>query len=796
MVPPEGTRHRAIDDVPMLNVRRSQPFEPGLAKVGGGIERYRVAGGGAIVVALEAGDACRLVDVEGRQPCEVIVVAPDGREDAAALGLAAEIDPTGIKAILSSGGDDAQSVLAGLKRRGIDLGAVKASRFFGGDSPAGDAVGLTAERPAVLIVAAPGAPMPVDAHDPPTEIAVTIERAGPPPAEAYFLPEPLADPRLDFQIDRCTAQSYLVREGEYIQIVDLGGRQCSDFLAFTRRALDKGVERGLDSTTTRTLMGAAYPGPGLFSKFYDQDQQPLVEVVRDTAGRHDTFGLACSAKYYEDMGYPGHVNCSENLSNALVDHGVERRIGWPAINFFFNTRIDDHNVLYLDESWSRPGDYVLLRAMTDLVCASSGCPDDIDAANGWNPTDVQVRVYPRENLFSKAIAFRMTTESEATLTKETAFHPRIAEETRNFTEYRGYWLPTSFPKHGAIEEYWACREQAAVMDLSPLRKFEVIGPDAETLMHTALTRNVRRLSVGQVVYSAMCYEHGGMVDDGTLFRLGDDNFRWIGGDEFGGVWLRQLAERLGLKVWIKSSTDHLHNIAVQGPNSRDILKDFIWTPPTQPSMDELGWFRFTVGRVGRHDGIPLVVSRTGYTGELGYEIWCHPKDGPALWDALWEAGRPRGLAPLGLDALDMLRIEAGLIFYGYEFCEQTDPFEAGIGFSVALKSKADDDFVGKAALTRRKEHPQKVLVGLELDGNEPAAHGDCVHVGRPQIGEITSATRSPVLKKNIALCRIDVTHAALGTEVEVGQVDGHQKRIAAKVVPFPFYDPEKLRVRA
>ena len=148
----------------------------------------------------------------------------------------------------------------------------------------------------------------------------------------------------------------------------------------------------------------------------------------------------------------------------------------------------------------------------------------------------------------------------------------------------------------------------------------------------------------------------------------------------------------------------------------------------------------------------------------------------------------------------MLRIEAGLIFYGYEFDDTTDPYEAGIGFSVALKTKAEDDFIGKDALLRRKEHPQRKLVGLELEGNEPAAHGDCVHPAgngtRAMVGTVTSATRSPVLNKNIALCRIDVAHAELGTEVEVGKLDGHQKRIAAKVVPFPFYDPEKLRVRS
>ena len=191
-----------------------------------------------------------------------------------------------------------------------------------------------------------------------------------------------------------------------------------------------------------------------------------------------------------------------------------------------------------------------------------------------------------------------------------------------------------------------------------------------------------------------------------------------------------------------------------------------------------------------------MVSRTGYTGELGYELWCHPGDGPALWDAVWKAGEPHGLKPLGLSALDMLRIESGLIFANYEFDDQVDPFEAGIGFAVALDT--EDDFVGKRALIERSEHPQRKLVGLELEGQETAGHGDCVHVpgDRASIGVVTSGTRSPVLRKNITLCRIAIQHAEPGTAIEVGKLDGAQKRIPAKVVPIPFYDPKKERPRS
>jgi aminomethyltransferase len=389
----------------------------------------------------------------------------------------------------------------------------------------------------------------------------------------------------------------------------------------------------------------------------------------------------------------------------------------------------------------------------------------------------------------------MTPDAEPQLTRESGFHSRTSALTRNFVEYRGFWLPTRFTEYGAIAEYYACREAAVVMDLSPLRKFEVLGPDAEALLQWTVTRNVRKLSVGQVVYTAMCYETGGMLDDGTIFRLGPNNFRWIGADDYDGIWLRQQAEKLGLRVWVKSSTEQLHNLSVQGPRSRDILKELVWTPPSRPKLEELCWFRFTVGRVGDMNGASILVSRTGYTGELGYEVWCHPKDALTVWDAVWEAGHPQGMIPLGLEALDILRIESGLIFSGYEFDDQTDPFEAGIGFTVDLKTK-EEDFMGKQALSRRKEHPHRVLVGLELEGNEPAAHNDCVHVARSQVGVITSGTRSPILRKNIALCRMAVEYCELGTEVEVGKLDGHQKRIPATVVRFPFYDPERKRTRS
>jgi aminomethyltransferase len=756
----------------------------GLRPVDRSFESWWVRPGSATAVELRAGDRVTVIDPDGGQPAELTVL-PE------ALGLRMDAAASVLRTLLQSRDDE--GFVRDLHTRGLRPEEARAALIFGVTSEAGAAESFDVDRDCTLVVAAPGGRL-VDGDPPASALVVEIKRQTPRKVEEGELPAPLAEPRLDLRVDRASALSYEVREGEYIQVIDVQGRQCSDFLAFHRQKLENGLERGMDGVTTRTLMGAAYPRPGLYSKFFDVDMDPLVQVVRDTVGRHDTFGLACTRRYYEDAGYPGHVNCTDNFNEQVDPYGIAARAGWEAVNFFYNTHIEADNLLIADEPWSRPGDYVLLRALSDLVCASSACPDDIDPANAWECTDIHVRIYPPENSFSTAVAHRVTPEAEPVLTKETAFHPRTSELTESFVEYRGYWLPHCFNNEGGIAEYWACREKAVVMDLSPLRKWEVLGPDAETLVQHAVTRDIRRLAVGQVVYTAVCNETGGMIDDATVFRLGDDNFRFVGGDPYDGVWLKELGERLGLKAFVKPSTDQLHNIAVQGPASRDIMRGLIWTPPTQPSLDELKWFRFLIGRIGGYQGIPVVVSRTGYTGELGYEVFCHPDDGPAVWDAIWEAGKPHGLKPLGLEALDMIRIEAGLIFAGYEFDDQVDPFEAGIGFTVKLDS--EDDFVGKEALIERSAHPQRRLAGLELEGNEIAGHGDEVYVGRQRVGVVTSGTRSPLLRKNIALCRMSVQYGDEGTDVEVGKLDGLQKRIPAKVVGFPFYDPKKERPRS
>ena len=775
--------------------RPSKIIAPSMFSMPPGTERYVIQGSGAALINVEPGDTFVVMNDEGGQICEILACDSDGVSDTGVLGCSATGDAHGLKGLLSSGNHSLSSVRIGLGARGVDLTKAKSIELFDQMTPAKAEIKLRVQRGGFVVIAAPGGIMDLELQNTTTPLVVMVKRSVIRQTVKFELPDPLADPLADIRIHSATAKSYFVKAGDYIQVYDVDGRQCTDFQCFSARKLDKGIEHALDVTTTRTLMGHSYPMPGLHAKYYDQDMMPLLEVIQDTCGRHDAFALACAAKNYDDIGYPGHTNCSDNFNIALAEHGVLPRAGWMAINFFFNTAIDEHGAMYGDEPWSRPGDYVLLKALTDLVCVSSACPDDTTAANGWNPTDIHVRTYDGAEPFKRAIAFRATPESEPQMTKETGFHSSFAVHTRNFIEYNGYWLANCFSQAGPLEEYHACREKAVVLDLSPLRKFEITGPDSEALCQYLFTRNMKTLPVGGVVYTAMCYEHGGMIDDGTVFRLGKDNFRWIGGTDYGGEWIRQQAVKLGLNVLIRASTDMQHNIAVQGPESRDLLKKIIWTAPHQPTLEELSWFRFAPARIGGEHGVPVVVSRTGYTGELGYEIFCHPKHAKDVFDTVWETGQEHGLKPMGLEALDMVRIEAGLIFAGYDFTDQTDPFEAGIGFTVPLKSKTDD-FIGRDALIRRKETPARKLVGLDIDGNVDVAHGDGVYIGRAQVGEITSSMRSPVLGKNIALARVDVAHYQVGTIVEIGKLDGHIKRLPAKIVPFAHYDPTKSKPRS
>lgn len=631
-------------------------------------------------------------------------------------------------------------------------------------------------------------------------VKVTIEQAV--INREAWMPDPLGEVRDEFRVDRATAKAYQVEKGEHIQIIDVQGRQCTDFMALRADALDKGHEVAIDSTTTRTFVHTAYPTPGVFDKFYGSDMSLMLAMKQDTVGRHDTFGLACTARGYEERGFPGHINCSDNISGVWGKYGIKDRRAWPAINFFFNTSVNagptlGSHTIVSGEAWSRPGDFLVMEALTDMLCVSTACPDDVDPINGWNPSDVHVRIYKPTTKVSRSVAYRPFTASEAILTSNSAFHAKTSVLTRNYAPVRDTWVPQSYESTGSIAEYWACRDKVTVQDMSQLLKFDITGPDAEWLLQKAMTKDVARLSRHRGMYALMCDETGAVIDDGTLFRVDTDCFRWICGSDESGEQLRYLAKEHGLRVWVKSLGASMPNLAIQGPASRDLIRKIIFTRDSQPGLDNVKWFGSTIGRLHDRDGAPFFLSRTGYTGELGYELFCHKDDAEAIWDAIMDAGQEFGVKPMGAEAMGIMRVEAGLMASGTEFVPGVDAWEAGLGFAVDLRKA---DFIGKEALERNQQAPRNKLVGLVFEGNDVPLHGHHIYnpegSGMRQIGQITTAVKSPSLEKVIAMARVAVEFADQGTKLEVGQMDGHSKRLPCTVTSIPFVDPERKRPRA
>ena len=300
--------------------------EPGLNVLPPGVERHVINAGGLTGLQIFPDDEIEIVNDEGNQICEITCFDKDGKSELGILNLKENNKSSLIHEILNN--KDESSLIANLqlKKRNLDIKKSKSSIVFNKETSSGEKVKLKSKDKCYVIFAAPQNNMLVSEQNPSSDLTLFIKRSKIiNDKELKVIPDPIYDPGYEKNIDRQTSIAYQVKEGDYIQVISPTGRQCSDFIAFDTRKLDKGIEKGLDWQTTRTFMGNTFPGPGLFSKFYDTDHEPLVEVVRDTVGKHDTFNLACTSKYYEDAGYFGHPNCSDNLNESMSKFGVKKQ---------------------------------------------------------------------------------------------------------------------------------------------------------------------------------------------------------------------------------------------------------------------------------------------------------------------------------------------------------------------------------------------------------------------------------------------------------------------------------------
>lgn len=388
------------------------------------------------------------------------------------------------------------------------------------------------------------------------------------------------------------------------------------------------------------------------------------------------------------------------------------------------------------------------------------------------------------------------------------FHARTSAlcESWDWRAWAGYVAPSSY-QLVPLMEYFAIRQAAGLIDVSPLYKYRIAGPDAFELANKVVTRDVSKLAVGQIFYTPWCDDRGKTVDDGTLWRFPDGTFRLTAAEPNLG-WLQDNA--VGMQVDVEDVSDEVAALALQGPSSRAILDE-----GGDRSLQKLKYFRFADARF---DGIPVTISRTGYTGDLGYEVWTARDNAEPLWDALMRIGPRHGMAPAGLIALDIARIEAGFILGGVDYVSSRraaipsqvySPFELGLDWTVALGKGA---FVGHRALAREQQRgPVRRIVGLEVDwtvaeafyvekGLTPAPPTRAsrekvpLYAGSRQVGWASSSCWSPILKAYIALATVPAALSAPGSLLDLEMtVEGERKRAPARVVKRPFYEPSRKK---
>ncbi len=377
-------------------------------------------------------------------------------------------------------------------------------------------------------------------------------------------------------------------------------------------------------------------------------------------------------------------------------------------------------------------------------------------------------------------------------------------ESLNYREWSGYYTVGVYETHHE-HEYNAIRNSSALIDISPLFKYKVTGRDATKFINRAISRDINKVSLDQVIYCCWCDPEGKVIDDGTITRLGENEYRWTAADP-SLRWFRQNA--LGLDVKIDDISEQTAALALQGPTSGKLLMAV-----ADANIANLKYFRVTHGKIA---GVPVDISRTGYTGDLGFEIWVPWKDALRVWDKLMNEGEVFDIHPAGMIALDVARIEAGLILIEVDYTsskkavidsQKYSPAEIGLGKLVDLKK---DNFVGRDALAAEaKKGAARALVGLEIDWNEVEALFDKmgmapqvpsmasrvavpVYRGGRVIGKATSTTWSPTLKKMIALATVERHQATLGTTLNIEMtVEAVRHTVSANVIPLPFFNPAR-----
>jgi aminomethyltransferase len=367
------------------------------------------------------------------------------------------------------------------------------------------------------------------------------------------------------------------------------------------------------------------------------------------------------------------------------------------------------------------------------------------------------------------------------VSKETAFYPRLKALTDEWMDLFGYWAPTVVTN--TQDEYRAVRETAGLMDFSMLRKVDIDGDGALEFVNGVVTRDVSKLTPGRIAYGALADENGKMVDDCTTMMRAADRVRFCGANDRDYEIFSEKASGSGIEV--REFTDDMPHLCVQGPRSREILQGM-----ANQDLSNAAFPYYTFREDVEIAGIPVFMTRLGYTAELGYELWVERDRAFDLWDALLESGEPQGLRVIGMIALDLFRIEGGFIIGGIEYDSTVSPYECGLGWSVEL-GKAD--FQGKEALARGSEETKLRLTSVVLDRGGDEASGAPLFVDAEEVGLVTQAVSSPYLDgRTLGLAKVvkDLNQPGQRVEAQVGE-----ERISGEIVSHPVYDPERKRAK-